>query len=63
MGSHTSFEIQQPSEDPQDAVDLCIMFAILFKMFTHTGPSLLQTNSITNLQTSERYFIAELKQE
>ena len=34
-----------------------------FTLFTHAGPSLVQVNSTTNLQTSERSLVAELKQE
>ena len=33
-----------------------------FTLFTHAGPSLVQVNSIIGMQTSERSFVAELKQ-
>ena len=34
-----------------------------FTLFTRAGPSLIQVNSIINLQTGERSIVAELKQE
>ena len=52
MGSDTSFEMQQLSEDPQNAVDLCIMF-VIFIQDVHSHRSKSSSNQLNHQSANQ----------